>query len=94
MKTKEEIYQILLQAHGTDAYHKFSPIPGYPVATDGVIALAKAAGCFWLLDVIGSYQMNKRLDPGFQLWKLKVNFEDESAVVYGYNDTKLIVTQN
>ena len=93
MKSAREILDIINHAHGTDAYHKYSPIPGYPVATDGVIALAEAAGCYWLLDIIGSYQADKRLDPAFQVWKLEVNLRDNSAVVRGFNDTDLIISQ-
>lgn len=93
MKSEQEILDIINQAHGSDAYHKFSPFPGFPVATDGVVALAEAAGCFWLLDIIGSYQTDKRLDPGFQVWKLEVNRENSSAVARGFNDTELIITQ-
>lgn len=93
MKSKQEILDIINQAHGSDAYHKFSPFPGFPVATDGVIALAEAAGCFWLLDIIGSYQTDKRLDTSFQVWKLEVNLGDCSAIVRGFNDTELIITQ-
>jgi hypothetical protein len=93
MKSNREILDILKHSHGTDAYHKYSPIPGFPLATDGVIALAEAAGCYWLLDIIGSYQTDARLDPNFQLWKLEVNRKNNSAVVRGYNDAQLIVTQ-
>ena len=93
MLSKREIVEIIKQAHGTMAYHKFSPFEHYPVATDGVIAVAEAAGCYWLLDIISSYQVDKRLDPHFQVWKLVVNCEDNSAIVSGYNDTELIVTQ-
>lgn len=56
--------------------------------------LAEAAGCYWLLDVIGSYQSNRKMDKFFQVWKLIVDMENASAVVQGYNDTMLIVTQN
>ena len=93
MKSETEILEIINQANGSEAYHKFSAIPGFPVATDGTIALAEAAECFWLLDVIGSYQTDKRLDPDFQIWKLTVNHEDSTGVVYGYNDTELIISQ-
>ena len=89
---KEEILRIIAHAHGSDKYYKFSPFDGYPVITDGVHSLAKATGCYWLLDIIGSYQSNKRLDPKFQVWKLEVN-DDDRAVVRGYNDTDLIITQ-
>ena len=93
MKSKKEILDIIKYANGTEAYHKFSSIKHYPVATDGVIAVAEAAGCYWLLDIIGSYQTDKRLDPNFQVWKLVVNHADSTAVVSGCNDTKLIITQ-
>jgi len=84
---------IISNSHGSEAYHRFSSIPGFPVATDGVIALAEAAGCYWLLDIIGSYQTDSRLDPAFQVWKLVVNPKGSKVVVYGYNDTELIVSQ-
>lgn len=93
MKTKEAIFEILNNATGTESYHKYSPIPGFPVITDGVLMLAETAGCYWLLDVIGSYQNNQKLDKSFQVWKLIVDTENESAVVQGHNNTTLIVKQ-
>ncbi len=92
MKRKFELD--LNQFTGTSRYHTISPFKGFPVATDGVIALAKEADCFGLLDAIGSYQgNNKKLDPEFQVWKLKVNPNDNSAVLRGYNDQTLAVEQ-
>jgi len=85
--------EIISHATGTEAYHRFSPFPFFPVATDGVIAVAEAAGCYWFLDIIGSYQLDKQLDPHFQVWKLVVNHEDSTAVASGYNGTTLIITQ-
>jgi len=93
-KSKEKILDIINNARGTEAYHKFSSFSKYPVVTDGVLALAEAAGCFWLLDIIGSYQTNKRLDPHFQVWTLVVDLEDGTAVVNGFNDKKLILSQD
>ena len=93
MKTKQEILDILNSTPNSEGYHAISPMPGCPVATDGVIALAEAAWCHWLLDVIGSHQRDKRLDPSFQVWKLEVN-PDRNATVRGYNDMELIVTQS
>jgi len=81
------------QATGTTAYHRFSGFANYPVITDGVIALAEASGCFWLLNIIGSYQGNAKLDKTFQVWTLEVNRTNDSGVVRGFNDTTLIVTQ-
>ena len=93
MLSAKEIKDIMNHATGTTAYHRFSQIPGYPVITDGMQAVAEAAGCYWLLDVIGSHQTNKKLDPAFQVWKLKVNRAENSAIVHGYNDDTLIITQ-
>jgi len=94
MKSRKEILEILNNAHSSEAYHKYSSFEHYPVVTDGVIAIAEAAGCYWLLDIIGSYQTDERLDPNFQVWKLAVNQDDKTAVVNGYNDATLIITQD
>ncbi|MDR1674360.1 MAG: hypothetical protein LBR54_02785 [Oscillospiraceae bacterium] len=93
MRSRTEILDIIAQASGTQAYHRFSAVIGFPVITDGVLALAEAAGCFWLLDIIGSYQTNKKLDPAFQVWRLTVDLKTQTAAVCGYNDAELIVTQ-
>jgi len=93
MKSVQEINSLIFGANGTDAYHKFSPFPWYPVITDGVLAVADAAACFWFLDIIGSYQTNKKLDPNFQVWKLTVDTEKKTAVAEGCNDTKVVVKQ-
>ena len=92
MKTSEEIQEILKSHFGTTAYYEWSPFKGYPVITDGVLALADAAECYWLLDIIGAYQSNEKLDKNFQVWKL-TKHKDESALVRGFNDTTLIVAQ-
>jgi hypothetical protein len=92
MNTAVEIKDALNHCTGTSQYHRFSPFPFFPVATDGVKLLADMAECYWLLDVIGSYQLDKRLCKQFQVWTLDVN-EDESAIVKGYNDTELIIEQ-
>lgn len=93
MKSKEEILEILNHATCTESYYKFSPFPGFPVITDGVLMLAESAECYWLLDVIGSHQNNQELDKSFQVWKLIADTENSCGVVQGYNDTTLIVSQ-
>ncbi len=93
MRSAAEINEIVSQSTGTTQYHKFSPFPGYPLATDGVIAVAEAAGCYWLLDVIGSHQCNRKLDPAFQVWTIEVDEIKRSCVVKGFNDTTLIIRQ-
>ena len=90
---QKEIQDIINHATGTTAYHRFSTIPIFPIITDGVNALAEAAGCYWLLDVIGSYQCDPKLDKAFQVWKLSVDLENSTGVVRGYNDNTLIIEQ-
>ena len=92
MKSKQEILDIINHSIGTTAYHQFSSFPDFPVVTDGVIEVAQAAECFWLLDLIGGNQKNPKLDKNFQVWELKVDWYDRSAVLCGYNDTTLIIT--
>jgi hypothetical protein len=92
MKTIQEIYDILNHAHGTEHYHRVSTFMGAPVATDGVVSLAKAAECFWLLDAIISYRNNKCIPtPNFQVWKLTVDTNTESAVLECLDDDKNVV---
>jgi hypothetical protein len=49
------------------------------VITSGVKALAEKFECFWLIDIIGSYQRDLKGEE-FQVWKLVMN-EDDSAFV-------------
>lgn len=92
MKSEQDILNIINYSMGTTAYHRFNPSGSYPVITDGVLALVEAAECLWLLDIIGSYQGDKKLDPFFQVWELKV-LPDARATICGYNDEDLIVQQ-
>jgi hypothetical protein len=64
---------------GTENWYRHSI--GNVLYTDGVKYLADNAGCYWLIDVISSYQLLKEIKGiSFQIWELKVN-EDQSAVV-------------
>jgi len=92
MKTVKEIEVILRNSYGAACYHAYSLFDSYPVITDGVKNVADAAECYWFLDIIGSYQKDKNLNKWFQVWKLTKR-EDESCIVEGSNDRKLIITQ-
>ena len=83
MLVKKEILNLINQTTGTTSYHRFSPFPNYPVITDGVQALAEAAGCYWLLDIVGSYQKNIKLDKAFQVWTLEVNQDEKKRSCSG-----------
>ncbi len=90
----DEIKTIFDNAAGGIHRRRFSKNEKYPLATEGVIATAKAAACFWLLNLIGRQQeMNKRLNPIFQVWTLNVDLKKQTGVVKGYNGKKLVVTQ-
>jgi hypothetical protein len=92
MKTPEEILNIIKHSIGTTKYTKHWL--GY-LMTDGIVALAEAADCFWLLDAIASYRHNKNLSKDFQSWKLKVDTENKTATLTGTNgNDKAIVSQD
>lgn len=79
---KEELKAELNHFTGTEHYYKnFTGL----LYTDGVKFLAEAVGCYWLIDLVGSYQY-KLKNIGFQLWELKVN-KDKTAVVTMKEDT-------
>ena len=77
----EELRQELRNFTGTEQYYGYL---GFRF-TDGIKYLTEKANCFWLLDIIGSYQHKLKEIP-FQVWTLKVN-EDKTAVVEMKEDT-------
>ena len=79
MKSKEEILQGLNGFYGTEGYHQLTLPP--LKATDGVKYLCDSAECYWLMDIIHSYQAEKKVArASMQVWILTVK-EDKSAVV-------------
>ncbi len=72
---------------GTLEWHKFSILSNL-VLTDGVKYLCDEAGCYWLMDIIASYQKKCMKDPmlcNIQFWTLKV--KDGTGVVTCDRDT-------
>jgi hypothetical protein len=67
---------ILRHYTGTDTYYQYH---FGTLVTDGVKALAEEFNCFWLLDIIVSYQPSLKGED-FQVWKLDVK-DDASATV-------------
>lgn len=66
----------LKQFHGTTRYYKnFNGL----LFTDGIKHLADRAGCYWLIDLVGSYQPELH-GVWFQLWEVEV-VEDMSGLV-------------
>lgn len=73
----DDLLKELEQFTGTDNYYKVSF--GLK-ATDGIIYLCKQAKCFWLMDIVASYQRKLKNIP-FQLWNIRINPDKRSAVV-------------
>ena len=70
------------QFHGTTQYYRdFTGL----LFTDGVKYLADNAKCYWLIDLVGSYQPQLRTTP-FQVWSLELR-DDKSALVTMIEDT-------
>ena len=69
----------LMQFHGTEHIYKHSfDLIHY---TDGIKYLAEKADCYWLIDLIESYQfLHRYLKEVFQVYELKVN-DDKSAII-------------
>lgn len=78
---------------GTEQYYRHSI--GNFLYTDGIHYLAEKGKCYWLLDVIGSYQRDVKVkNVPFQVWRLDVN-EDKTACVTMRedDDTPVIIEQ-
>jgi hypothetical protein len=79
-KLAEELEAELPHFTGTEEYHRIR----YPwlrkdfLLTDGAKYLADKATAYWLIDIIASYQLNKKVaTEGYQSWKLNVNHDAE-----------------
>lgn len=71
------------QFTGTEKYYKHMFGIKY---TDGVMYLANNAKAFWLIDLVASYQGKHKNKP-FQVWKLEVDTEKNSAIATMREDT-------
>jgi hypothetical protein len=95
MLSDAEIKSGLAQFYGTEAYHKFSPLHGRLVATDGVAFLVKSAEAVWLLDIIASYQPQCLKDgmlKHIQFWTLTVK-DKKAKIVCERDEGKVAFTQ-
>ena len=61
---------------GTDGYHKWL---GGLIVTDGIQALGEMYQCYWLIDIIASYQHTLKNQP-FQVWKWEKTGKDKGIV--------------
>lgn len=78
-KLRDEIRKELAFFTGSEEFYK-----AYPkvLITEGVKFLADRAECYWIIDLIFSYQSIKKIkDEAFQVYDLKVNLEEKSAIM-------------
>jgi hypothetical protein len=91
--TLNELNQKLAGFTGTiNWYRHWTNLLAY---TDGVNAMAEAAGSFWLIDAIASWQIKPKVARcDFQAWALTVK-DDRTATLQMREDTGLqpVVTQ-
>lgn len=79
---------------GTGTWHRFSPLFPKLLLTDGAKYVAEnggAAGAYWLMDAIGSYQPELSKKPRLrdaQFWTLRVN-PDKSATLTCVEDSDM-----
>lgn len=79
MEEQNGLLNELEQFTGTERYHKITL--GNVKATDGIVYLCENAKCYWLMDIVSSYQ-NKLKKKGvkFQLWTIKKTEGNEAVV--------------
>lgn len=80
-------------AGGTGQWHRYNT---NMLLTDGVLGVCEAAGAYWIIDIIASYQNDKRVRNDeslqqIQFWTLKVDLERERAVITLERDTDDVV---
>jgi len=74
--------------NGTNEYHKFFNIQAGALLTDGIKLMCETFECYWLMDLILSYQTrefnrkNPPIEQPIQYWIIEVNKSDDSCVVY------------
>ncbi len=85
---------MLAQFTGTENWYRHGLVKKV-LYTDGIKALAEEAGAFWLLDEIAFAQTDKKVIAcPAQFWILKVNQEDNSAVLEMQEDQGMPLVVN
>jgi Family of unknown function (DUF6876) len=78
----------LEQFHGTENYYKHQF--GLIHYTDGIKYLAENAECYWLIDIVASYQLDVAIrNESFQVYKLKVKNEAAELEISDGNENIL-----
>ena len=86
-----ELEAELRQFTGTERYYKYM---FNIVLTDGAKYLADRAGAYWLMDVVASWQLAKKVAcEHFQAWNLNVQEDKKATVVADDGSGKEIARQ-
>ncbi len=93
MKSPQEIISGLAQFTGSETWTKWSVLFPDHLLTDGAKHLADEAECYWLMDLIGSYQSGPVVrNNDFQVWTLKKSIKGWTVEAEDGNGN-IIVTQ-
>lgn len=88
-----ELMLHLQQFTGTNYYYPHSIVgSGKLLLTDGCQFLREKANCYWLFDILSSYQYKLSKEP-FQSWKLKKEVSGGWEIIATDGNTKQLVTQ-
>lgn len=79
-------------SNGTETYYHYS-LTKYHF-TDGVRELAEGCGAFWLIDLIMSHQVEKKVSrERFQVWDLRREFKDAFTILCTDGNKNKITSQ-
>lgn len=90
--TPEEILEELNYFTGSQEFYKH---PFGIIYTEGIKFLADSCECYWLIDLIASYQFESKVKKEeFQVYKLKVNKNRTARVKIEDGNNHLIAYQD
>lgn len=92
--TANEILENLQHFTGSTLYHRYQIGRGLEIKfTEGIYYLVEKANCYWLLDVIMSWQYNAEVrNNTFQVWRLKKS-NNNSAIITCTDGNKNLLTK-
>jgi hypothetical protein len=92
MKTPAQIKNELEQFIGSINFYKHTFGIIY---TDGIKFLADECQCYWLIDVVASYQYHDKVkEQEFQVYKLKVNADKSASINIEDGNYNIVASQD
>jgi hypothetical protein len=80
MKTATEIRNFLSQCYGSDGPYIIHSLVKRLVFTQTVGQIREMADCFWLIDLIASYQYKLKTEE-FQVWKFVCDTKSKKGIM-------------